>query len=1643
MYSSESRQTQSVTSKKKEESDCSASRLLVLSLCLSLAFGSYVPTTALADEQDKAQDASSTLEKPAVVPERVDTKDISKTFMDTSDRNFIHKYLNNGSYMPVTDVKAGMTGYGLSVFHGTTIEKFDFQVIGVLKKVMSGRDAILVKLSGKAMEQNNVIRGMSGSPCYVNGKLIGAVSFGYDFSKEPIAGVTPIVEMLDGLAENSDAKTPIAKASERGFKVPWNQSGLVNTSSGDVRMVPLVSPVALAGFSPNAEKFLTSQFKDLGLACSSGSSGGLSSSGLNIGAASQIKPGAAVSVLLTSGDFTTVATGTATARFGNKVLAFGHPFLSAGAVEFPMATAVVHQVLPSLSASFKIASPIAEVGSITNDRPWSCGGQIGKSSKMIPATFEIVDETRRIKRNYNCKIVDHPDLTPQLLAATTMSAVDATHQYSGPYVAKVESKMEAEGIDPLVRNDRFGSNIAAHSILEMLMGMMGGSSVAGSVFRNAAAITNNDFQKASLKSFKIKVTIEDGHKTATLDRVYVEKPFAAPGEEVKVMCMVKPYNQEARTETLSFHIPRDAPDGNLVIGVAGGDQIDYVRHRIGLSDPEPENLKQIVDEIKKQGRGDEINLVVGLSEQTLLMNGVKIPDPPSHWSKVLFSNRHTRGPQIVKGELQTSKPTDYMLYGSHILTVEVRSLDKAAARSAPSTMPNYTGGDEPAMTDLARKTLGSSSFSGRDRSSKSSSGAITILQNVNTSGNQSNTTSSTTSTSSKSTSSSGSIFSSAGKLYPHMRLHQIWRQETEEDFHNGKTEGSTIDSWGRIGPGLDNIATMAISPDSTIWSGVWSQGAFYFAADNKVYKWKGDSTKPELVKTLNATIVPALAADSSGTIYAAAVPNGGVYAISPNGDTKQIYKPSEPVISALCTDDKDNLYVGVSGKGKIYKVDRNRVATQIFDTGQAHVTALFYSKNDSKLYVGTAEKGSVFSIDENGKPHSIYQSPDHIVTGVARTKNGDLYVSTASQGKLVRVLPSGEPQSLASSEAFYTLYYDADRDAVFCGDAEGDITMAAIDPVTEQPYFIPVCHTEQEAVLGLATNGKQLFAGSSNLSLLKSFNLTSAKSPYYESKVKDGGRLANWVRLRASGPFTEADRTVAASVKVETRTGNTSMADPTWSPWSAANFDGESYLLSSPPGRFLQYKLLWTNPTDSPNLKHAGPQIGRVDVVFMPKDIAPQFSTISMKAAGAVSGKQDISITTTDGDGDNMLCTIEISADAGKTWEPLISDLRPKNAKKEAATTAKLTETKSTETKAGDSKDSKSGSSKDKTSDNKDKSSDSKDKSSDSKDKSSDSKDKSSDSKDKSSDGKDKSSGEEKTGDNKNKSGNSKDKSDDSKDKSGKDESKKSKSKKDSNSQIGYRSFNVLLDRTLKSPDDGPLPLPLQLPPENKDSDKDKDKDGDKAGDKDSDGDKDKDKDADKKDGETAPDRDKKDDDKKDDDKKDEDKSDDKKKSKVKSARGTTVTSSSSTSGKASEGTSTETFSYNWDSSKKKDGNYILRFIVDDRLSNPEDHQRTINVRAITVDNSAPDIETIECKRIGDKVECKVITKDKQTPIVNAMYRFDDGDFFAFAATSNSSDGLSGTLLANNVPCPKGAKKIEVKVSDRAGNTATKSSSIK
>jgi hypothetical protein len=671
----------------------------------------------------------------------------------------------------------------------------------------------------------------------------------------------------------------------------------------------------------------------------------------------------------------------------------------------------------------------------------------------------------------------------------------------------------------------------------------------------------------------------------------------------------------------------------------------------------------------------------------------------------------------------------------------------------------------------------------------------------------------------------------------------------------------------------------------------------------------------------------------------------------------------------------------VTGTGKVYRITPVKEpgaepkVTALFDSGQATVMSLFYCRGDKRLYVGTAEKGAVYSVDRSGASKAEYQSPDHIITGVVRDSKGDLYVASAAQGHLIKIAPNGAVTTLATSEAFYTLYYDRAQDAVFSGDGEGDITQAQVDPLSHESYFLPVCHTEQEAVLAISSDGKgRLFAGTSNLAMARTFDMKPSTSATYTSIVRDAGRQARWSRVRAYGAYNEVSDALARTIQVETRTGETSSPDETWSPWRAASYANDSYVISSASGRYMQYRLVWK--PDQEGTKSGGEarpaSVGKIEVTYQPTNLPPEFSTISLKTGTACSGKQEVTINATDPDNDNLALAVEVSRDGAKTWTEVASDLRSHH-------TSTSKETHSSE-KTSTSSDS---SSKDKSSDDADKSKDLK----------SDDADKSKDAKNDDSGNKDKTAGPD--------------------------------DKHDSE------------DAAASSPD--MLDASAEEKPSNPD-DGDKDKDKDKS--KDSDKDKDKDKDAQDKDKDNK--EAKKDDQKSDSEKAAKSLEDiraqakaalEKLKSKNKLPAGQPLAHVKGTD----SGSSGEKFTWNWDTSKLKDGSYVVKFVLNDQPSNPAGHLETVALRTIEIDNAPPEIVSVKLTHEKEKKVSIVVTAhDKHTPIVNATYRFDDGEPFALGSPDNITDGLDADFAVTDINIPHGSHKLEVQVTNKAGNTATK-----
>lgn len=1568
-----------------------ANKLMACLLCLSFASPSLATYGASKTAFDKtksnvasANPASTNVSSPKPVVDNKALSPAERPHFSPMDKGFIERFLKAEGYIPVDEIKPGMEGYGLTVFQGTKIERFNVKVIGVIRQVLSGRDAILVRTSGANMGKNNVVRGMSGSPIYINDRLAGALSYGFDFSKEPIVGVTPVVDMLDALSFDSSGAprrlTHLPKNQTRdadGVLQPSN--GPTQVQSGSPHLVPLMAPVSLSGYSTRARQYLEGELKDVGLSVSSGATGGLSPELIslvknggrklaqkadtddkptfNIGGNKKVVPGQAVSVMLSTGDFASAATGTATCAFDNKFIAFGHAFLEAGSVSFPLATAYIHEILPSLSVSFKLSSPMEVIGTIFADRPWSVGGQVGRMPELLPVKLTVSDEERGVRKIYNCQVVEHPDLTKTLVTAAVMSSMDATFQSQSPYVVKVKTDIDVEGHGRVERTDRFAVNFPAH--------LSGGSTdllarlhlvrepVSGFVGTLVDRIVDNDFQKARVTAVNVDITVDAGRKVSRIERIALDKGTVAPGDKVTLSCTLKPFNGEAKVEKMVFTIPRDLPDGDVAIGICGGDEVEALRKRMGVADPQAENLGQIINRIKRRERADKLCGIIALPRQSLILNGEVLRNPPAQWIKLFYSDKATKPPVLVRSEERVTRMMDDIIDGAHVVAVTVKRADKLSAKPLPFVVnpPVVSAADGIYMTEQARKALDSGRKGEGAVPSSLASMMASMVAGSSSSGSTAVATPAPATPAVTEKAPAPPTIWSVAQSFPHMRGVNVWRLEQEDKLRAGLTDGVIVDSMGRIYPGFKELDRALVPNQSRVFASAVYKGMYYFCAGKSLYSYNLSSKSVQQLADLPGLFITSLVIDDAGKAYLTTSGKGEIYTCNVtesgtlSGAPVLVTSTSEEVITAACLDEMGRLYVGTNSSGKVYRLDKNTL-TLLGDLGQAHITALHYSTYDGRLYVGTAERGIVVSFGDKMDMRSEYETGEHIVTGVAKDKSGNLYVTTAGQGKFMRITPRGAVDVVALSDAFYTLYYDKRQDRVYSGDAEGDITRIEVDKLTLQPYFLPVCHTEQEAVLAIsADDSGHLFVGTSNIAEVIALSIAPTAKPTYTSTVFDSQKKSNWSRFRLFDQDNLENPELFNTITVETRGGVTAMPDASWSDWSSVSSDPVSTarLVTTAPSRYLQYRLTWQSTGEK--LKNS---VGATEVTFQPTNSAPTINSVSINSTGAISGTENISITASDPDSDNVLVALELSGDGGKTWSILDGDLRSRSVEKEARAKAKKAAKDKDRSKEKEAAKSKAEAAKSEAS--------------------------------KSDIVKgDAAKGEDEKGENKPDSSKSEAPKNDSKPESTKPESAKPESSK------------------LEAPK-GDNAKPEMSTPESKDSSEAKDSKEVK----------------DSKDVKVG--KDNKD-----------------TKEAVKEEKEEKVEAPKA---KEEGFVASEKFAYVFDSKKHKDGEYLLRVTISDRPSNARNSEMAVALKKIVVDNTAPRIENFKIEQgDNDRIGISFTATDNLTAIADATYKIEGYEPFSLSPAGNAvADGLSVQLKAANIFAPKSSKKITVEVFDRAGN---------
>lgn len=502
-------------------------------------------------------------------------------------------------------ITVGMTGVGRSVFRGSKPEEFQVEVLGVLKKAYAGNDLILVKCRGANLEHTGVIAGMSGSPVYIDGKLIGAIAMTYGFQKDAIALITPAAAMLE-VMERRD--------------LPEEELGSLNHRHSSGGAVPITMPVVVTGLNSYWQAVFAPDFEQQGMKLLSG--GNEVTTGSD-SAALQLEPGSAVGVAFIRGDMTASGIGTVTHRSGNRIVAFGHPMFSAGAVNLPMVGGVVHTIMASQELSFKIFSPTAPIGAITQDRACGIAGTIGPKVPMIPVQVTVTSSEGQ--RVYHYEVLNHRLLMPLLFSITIANALTSREQAAFEFSAQAAVDLKLRG-RPRIHNNRWFSGTGLNTVVRELAAPL-------------EYLLNNEFERVAVESLAVSISVTPGIRRLVISRVTPDRERAKPGDKLRLTVLLDAWRGARRTEVLEITIPQETPEGRLEVLVASPDSaLDF---SIGIAGENfrPRNLQQMIRLVEQLGDENQI-VVQGYSRKKgVVIAGEKFPNLPASMLALLRQPR--------------------------------------------------------------------------------------------------------------------------------------------------------------------------------------------------------------------------------------------------------------------------------------------------------------------------------------------------------------------------------------------------------------------------------------------------------------------------------------------------------------------------------------------------------------------------------------------------------------------------------------------------------------------------------------------------------------------------------------------------------------------------------------------------------------------------------------------------------------------------------------------------------------------------------------------------------------------------------------------------------------------------------------------
>jgi hypothetical protein len=586
--------------------------------------------------------------------------------------------------LKASEIKPGMKAVAWTVFQGDTPEAVPIEIIGKWTNMWGpGQDIIIGKMGGKAI-RTNVAGGMSGSPVYIDGKLIGAVALRLStFSPDAICGITPIELMLEinqfDKTKPADARTPQTLAQRaRALAMPGDlvaQAVAAGASDSLLRQPPMMAPIAtpllFSGFNDNVLRQFQPMFDDMGVTAVQGGAGSaLNSSKPAADWKTALQPGQSIAGVLVSGDMAVTGLGTVTYNDGKNILAFGHPFFNIGPVDMPMSKGNVLMVLGSSYQPNKIANATEIVGALHQDRHSGIMGVLGDEAPMIPVTVNVRSmgdgNTVRAEKTYHFNVFQQQKWTPQLMSMTLLNSLSGINEMADEATYRLSATVDfADGKNHLSLNTMQSSSDLPFPVPALLANWWGDK--FNRLYGNAVKVPE-------LKDAVVNVDLLPERRIVTIENAWTPNENVRPGEEIPVKVFLRPYRGERIERDFTLKLPP---------GITKGD------HRILLSDADTANrsqslaastnrymdVPQLVSLLNQERSNNKLYVSLVDSNPTAYYEDKTLPSLPSSVLNVMQAGRTTTQSMLTSPESSSERmslPFDYVVNGSYTLRVTVK-----------------------------------------------------------------------------------------------------------------------------------------------------------------------------------------------------------------------------------------------------------------------------------------------------------------------------------------------------------------------------------------------------------------------------------------------------------------------------------------------------------------------------------------------------------------------------------------------------------------------------------------------------------------------------------------------------------------------------------------------------------------------------------------------------------------------------------------------------------------------------------------------------------------------------------------------------------------------------------------------------------